>query len=72
MGDGVYGAEAVAQLHFNLSASELSQVQSALIAATLPSPLRFSSKSPSPYVYKRQAFILRQMKNIKLPKEGEK
>ena len=46
-GDGIYGAEAVAQHHFNIPASELSQAQSALIAATLPSPLRFSSKNPS-------------------------
>lgn len=72
MGDGVYGAEAVAFHHFNISASELSKNQSALIAATLPNPLRLSSKNPSPYVYKRQAFILRQMKNIKLPEEINK
>ena len=66
-GDGLYGAEAVARLHFNTSASELTQSQAALIAATLPSPLRYSSKSPSAYMYKRQAFILQQMRNIKLP-----
>ena len=41
-GDGMYGAEAVARHHFNTSASKLSQSQSALIAATLPNPLRFS------------------------------
>lgn len=67
MGDGLYGAEAVAQNHFNTSADNLSQAQSALIAATLPNPLRFSSKNPSAYMYKRQAFILRQMRNIRLP-----
>ena len=72
MGDGVYGAEGVAQNHFNTSADNLSQKQSALIAATLPNPLRFSSKSPSPYIYKRQAFILRQMKNIRLPEKSAK
>ena len=66
-GDGMYGAEAVARHHFNVSASDLSQTQSALIAATLPNPLRFSSKNPSAFMYKRQAFILRQMRNIKLP-----
>ena len=67
MGDGVYGAEAVANHHFNTSANKLSQSQSALIAATLPNPLRFSSKNPSAYMYKRQASILRQMRNIRLP-----
>ena len=73
MGDGLYGAEAVEQHHFNTSADKLSQAQSALIAATLPNPLRFSSKKPSAYMYKRQAHILRQMRNIRLPeKKSEK
>ena len=69
MGDGLYGAEAVAQHHFNTSADKLSQTQSALIAATLPNPLRFSSKNPSQYMYKRQTHILRQMKNISQPEK---
>ncbi len=72
MGDGLYGAEAVAQHHFNTSADKLSQTQSALIAATLPNPLRFSSKNPSPYMYKRQTHILRQMRNIRLPEKKAK
>ena len=66
-GDGIYGVEAVARLHFNTSAKKLSQSQAALIAATLPNPLRFSSKNPSAYMYTRQAFIQWQMQNIKLP-----
>ena len=72
MGDGLYGAESVAQHNFGRHASELTKEQSALIAATLPNPLRFSSKSPSPYTYKRQAFLLRQMKNIRLPEKSAK
>ena len=67
MGDGVYGAEAVANHHFNTSASKLSQSQSALVAATLPNPLRYRSKNPSAYMYKRQASILLQMRYIRLP-----
>ncbi|MDD2475198.1 MAG: monofunctional biosynthetic peptidoglycan transglycosylase [Dysgonamonadaceae bacterium] len=66
-GDGVYGAEAVARNHFNTTAGKLTQAQSGLIAATLPNPLRYSSKTPAAYVYKRQAFILQQMRHIKLP-----
>ena len=65
MGDGIYGAEAVAQLHFNCTAAQLTRQQCALIAATLPNPLRFNSKAPSAYVLKRQTWILRQMKHIK-------
>lgn len=68
-GNGIYGAEAVANRHFNTTASKLTAAQSALIAATLPNPRRFSSKNPSPYMLKRQQQILRQMQNIQLPKK---
>lgn len=71
-GDGIYGAEAVARHHFNTSANKLTSSQSALVAATLPNPLRFSSKNPSPYMYKRQTHILRQMRNIRLPEKKAK
>lgn len=64
MGDGIYGAEAVAQQHFARSATELTRPNCALIAATLPNPLRFSSQSPSPYMLRRQTAIMRQMRNI--------
>lgn len=67
MGRGIYGAEAVAKYHFNTNAGKLTKNQSALIAATLPNPVRFSSKFPSGYVYRRQGQILRQMRYIKLP-----
>ena len=64
MGDGIYGAEAVAQLHFGHRASELTRANCALIAATLPNPLRFSSKEPSAYMLKRQTWIMRQMRHF--------
>lgn len=64
-GDGIYGAEAVAQLHFNTKAEHLSKQQCALIAATLPNPLKFSSKNPSRYMIQRQGWILRQMRYFK-------
>lgn len=67
MSDGIYGVEAVAQEHFNITAAEITASQSALVAATLPNPLRFSSKKPSSYIKQRQAHILRQMRTIKLP-----
>ena len=43
-GNGIYGAEAVANHHFNHCFETYSR-QSALIAATLPNPRRFSSKA---------------------------
>ena len=70
MGDGIYGAEAVAQLHFGCTAAKLTRPNCALIAATLPNPLRFSSKEPSAYMLKRQTWIMRQMRHIEvLPAE---
>ena len=72
MGDGMYGAEAVARSNFGCSADELTSGQCALIAATLPNPIRFDSSRPSPYVIKRKARILHEMKYVKrLPREGE-
>lgn len=66
MGDGIYGAEAVAQINFNRSAKKLTRANCALIAATLPNPLKFSSKDPSRYILKRQTAIMLQMKHIDL------
>ena len=71
MGDGIYGADAVAQEHFGLNANNLSRSQCALIAATLPNPRRFSSKHPSAYMLKRQSRILHEMRFVKkMPKAG--
>ena len=64
MGDGIYGAEAVAQQHFGRRAITLTRPNCALIAATLPNPLQFSSKNPSSYMLKRQTAIMTQMRHI--------
>ena len=62
MGDGIYGAEAVSQLHFGYPATELTKANCALIAATLPNPLKYSSKEPSSYMLRRQTWVLGQMR----------
>ncbi len=64
MGDGIYGAEAVAQQHFGREAKHLTRANCALIAATLPNPLKFSSRAPSRYMLKRQTAIMQQMRNL--------
>ncbi len=61
MGKGIYGAQATAKYKFNTTAAKLSREQCALIAATLPNPIRFDSARPSPYIRKRQGQILRLM-----------
>ena len=70
MGDGIYGADAVAEEHFGTDALNLTKAQCALIAATLPNPRKFSSRNPSAYMLKRQARIMREMKYVdKLTKD---
>lgn len=71
MGPNIYGAEAVAQRHFGCSASQLRRSDCALVAATLPNPIRFSSLSPSKYMRKRQQQIQREMRLIPLLKSNK-
>jgi monofunctional biosynthetic peptidoglycan transglycosylase len=61
MGEGIYGADAVAQWHFGTTAKELTKRQCALIAVSLPNPRRFNSANPSGYMLKRQRRILHEM-----------
>ena len=65
MGDGIYGADAVAEHHFNTTADKLTKAQCALIAVSLPNPRRFNSARPSGYMLKRQSRILREMRFVK-------
>ena len=62
MGDGIYGAQAVAQEHFGCDAKNLTRNQCAMIAITLPNPIKMNSASPTNYMYRRQSWCLRQMK----------
>lgn len=64
MGHGVYGIEAAAQTYFNKPAAKLSQAESALIAAVLPNPRRWSPAKPTAYIRGRQTWIMRQMNNL--------
>ena len=66
MGDGIFGIAAVADKHFDKEPEKLTKRQCALIAATLPNPIKFNSAAPSPYMRKRQRVILREMKSVKI------
>ena len=57
MGKGIYGAQAAARYKFHTTAAKLSAGQCALIAATLPNPIRFDSAHPSSYILKRQGCL---------------
>lgn len=63
-GDGIYGVEAASQRYFHKPASQLTLSESALLAAVLPNPLRFRADAPSGYVRQRQAWIMRQMRQL--------
>ena len=64
MGDGIYGVKAVARRNFGREPQQLTRRNCALIAATLPAPLRFSSKTPGPYMRSRERWILSQMRHV--------
>lgn len=63
-GEGIFGIEAAAQRYFHKPASRLTQAEAALLAAVLPNPLRFKADAPSGYVRNRQAWIMRQMRQL--------
>jgi monofunctional glycosyltransferase len=61
MGDGIYGAEAAARLHFKRRAADLSPLQGALIAGVLPSPRIRADALDAPYMRARAALIQKRM-----------
>jgi len=64
MGDGIFGAQAVAQAHFQTTADKLTVPEAALIAASLPNPRVLNSAKPSAYMLKRQVNITSLMSKI--------
>ena len=55
--EGVFGIEAAAVHYFDVTAAELSPVQAARLAATLPSPKTRSASQPTSYVRSRATSI---------------
>lgn len=62
-GDHLFGIEAASQHYFGIPAKRLSANQAALLAATLPNPIRLKAAHPSAYLLQRQRWILRQMRH---------
>ena len=63
-GEGTFGVEAASQRYFHKPASRLTAAEAALLAAVLPNPIRFRADAPSGYIRSRQAWILRQMRQL--------
>lgn len=72
MGDGIYGASAVAEWHFHKQAADLTKGECALIAGSLPNPRKYDSAHPGPYLRKRQSHILREMPFVKSLQDNNK
>jgi len=64
MGPGIYGVEAASRQYYHKSASKLTRSQAAMIAITLPNPLKRNPARPSNYMYRRQEEILSLMWKI--------
>ena len=61
MGDRVFGVEAASRTYFRKPAAELNANQAAQLAAVLPNPIRYKVSSPSAYVLRNRARIMRNM-----------
>ena len=64
MGKGVFGIEAAAWQYFKKPARKLTRQQSAMIAASLRNPKRYTVKPLSKYISVRYPWVLRQMANL--------
>ena len=63
-GDGIFGINHASLIFFNKSPNKLNSNECALLAAVLPNPKRLKVVAPSNYVWKRQTWILNQMKQL--------
>ncbi len=64
MGKGIFGIEAAAKKYFKKPASRLTRTEAAMIAASLPNPVRYTVKPVSTYVSRKYPWVLRQMNNL--------
>ncbi|MDX1749306.1 MAG: monofunctional biosynthetic peptidoglycan transglycosylase [Methylophaga sp.] len=63
-GPGVFGLEAASQYHFGRSAINLTPMQAALLASSLPSPLNYNPARPAQHLHKRAEWNLQQQRRL--------
>ena len=66
-GNGVFGAEAAARYYFAVGASQLSQEQSARLAAMVPSPRYYDRNRNAPGLARKAEVILARMPSAAVP-----
>jgi len=64
MGKGIFGIEAAAKKYFKKPVKRLTRTEAAMIAASLPNPVRYTVKPASTYVSRKYPWVLRQMNNL--------
>jgi len=64
-GPGIYGVGAASEVYFGKIPIELSDEEAALLAAVLPNPKQLLVDQPSPYVRKRQEWIIEQIQRLR-------
>lgn len=63
-GVGTFGAEAAARRYYNKSATRLTRMEAARIAACLPNPKKYQVNPASAYITRRANWIVGQMNNL--------
>lgn len=63
-GTGVFGIESASLYHFGKSAKRMSPMQSALLASTLPSPLKYNPARPAQHLSDRAIWNLEQQASL--------
>ncbi len=66
-GNGIYGAEAAARTYYGKSAAELSEEESARLAAMIPNPRFYHRRGVTPYLAERASFLQEQMRFVAVP-----
>lgn len=64
MGKGIFGVQAAARYNFKKDAKNLSRKESAMIAASLPNPKKYTIKPMSRGISNRYPWVMRQMSNL--------
>ena len=69
-GPGIYGAEAAARTWFRRSATRLTPQQAALLASTLPGPLRWRPDRPNRRIARKARIVRERMRLVKPGRNG--
>jgi monofunctional biosynthetic peptidoglycan transglycosylase len=64
MGNMTFGVEEASKRYYGKSAKSINRTEAARIASVLPSPRKWSIAKPGPYVTRRTAQIVRQMRAL--------